>query len=83
MRSAPEAAASNAAEPEEAAWSLPAPARAPAPTSAPAGIALGVAMGLWGIVTHWLMTVAGAALFVVSLWCWIAEIRLDWRRDDG
>ena len=54
-----------------------------APSYAPAGVALGVAMGLWGIVTHWVMSVAGAALFVIALWRWIAEIHADWRTDDA
>ena len=48
---------------------------APRPTYAPAAMALGVMMLLWGIVTMWIMSAAGACLMAWSLWTWINEIR--------
>ncbi|MEM8678348.1 MAG: hypothetical protein AAGF97_03235 [Planctomycetota bacterium] len=46
----------------------------PRPTYAPAAMAMGVMMLLWGIVTMWIMSAAGAGLMVWSLWTWIREI---------
>lgn len=47
----------------------------PRPTYAPAAMAMGVMMLLWGIVTMWVMSLAGAGLIIWSLWTWINEIR--------
>ncbi len=45
------------------------------PTYAPAAMALGVMMLLWGVVTMWIMSVAGACLIAWSLDSWIRDIR--------
>ena len=47
----------------------------PQPTYAPAAMALGVMMLLWGLVTMWVMSAAGAGVMAWSLWSWINEIR--------
>jgi len=38
-------------------------------------MALGIMMVLWGVVTMWIMSAAGAGLMMWSLWTWINEIR--------
>ncbi len=45
------------------------------PTYAPAAMALGVMMLLWGVVTMWIMSAAGAALIAWSLWSWIGDMQ--------
>ena len=44
------------------------------PTYAPAAMAMGIMMLLWGILTNWIMSAAGAALMAWALWTWIEEI---------
>lgn len=46
----------------------------PRPTAAPAAMAGGIMLLFAGITMHWLFSVAGAAVFVVALVRWIAEI---------
>ena len=50
------------------------PGRLPRPTYCPAGMAMGAALIFWGIVTSWVILVAGFGLFTVMLGGWIAEI---------
>ncbi|WP_425399288.1 hypothetical protein [Aeoliella sp.] len=54
----------------------------PDPTYVPVAMALGIAMLVWGILTHWVMSLAGAGLFVWALWSWMSEICHQWRRQD-
>jgi hypothetical protein len=46
----------------------------PRPTYFPAGMALGVALIFWGLITVWVILLAGIGLFAVMLGGWIAEI---------
>ena len=46
----------------------------PAPTPAPALFAFGVTLLAWGIVSSFVVSLIGAAVFVVSLLHWIGEI---------
>ena len=62
-------------EPVSRSGEISAPETAPRPTYAPAAMAMGVMMLLWGIVTHWIMSLAGASLMIWSLWTWVNEIR--------
>ena len=69
-------------QPEEL-WSAPLPQGVPGPTYIPSALALGVMLGFWGIMTHWVMSLGGVALFVWALSTWMREICHDWRRADG
>jgi FtsH-binding integral membrane protein len=44
------------------------------PTYAPAALAMGVTMTAWGLLTHWSMSVLGAALAIAALGAWINDI---------
>lgn len=56
-------------------WSKPQGMHIPAPTYMPVIVALGVVCMLWGIVTTYLMTLVGVALFAVGISGWIGELR--------
>lgn len=58
-------------------------APAPQPTYAPAAMALGIMMLLWGITTMWIMSLAGLGVMAWSLWMWINDIRLDWKKENA
>ena len=49
------------------------------PTYAPAAMAMGIAMLAWGLLTHWSLSVAGAALIAWSLGSWIGAVARQWR----
>jgi len=49
-------------------------AEEPQPTYVPAALAMGIMMLLWGILTNWIMSVAGAALMVWAIAAWIGEM---------
>lgn len=51
----------------------------PRPTYVPAAMALSAMFTVWGVTTHWLVTVAGVGLMTWSLWAWVGEIRRAWR----
>ncbi len=48
------------------------------PTYSPAALAMGITFLLWGILTHWSMSLIGAAVIVGALWSWMNEIRNSW-----
>jgi len=50
----------------------------PRPTYAPAALALAIMFTVWGITTHWTMSVAGLGLMAWALGTWINEIRNEW-----
>ncbi|HVA79880.1 MAG TPA: hypothetical protein VNF29_03045 [Candidatus Binataceae bacterium] len=58
-------------------WTEPKPARVPAPTYQPAVMALGIAFGLFGLVTSYAFSAVGLVLFVFSLSRWIGELVHD------
>jgi hypothetical protein len=49
----------------------------PRPTYFPAGLAMGTALIFWGLITTWIIFVAGIALFIAALAGWISEIRYE------
>ncbi len=63
-------------------WSKPQGGHIPDPTYMPVVLALGVMCMLWGIVTTYLMSLVGLALFVVGISGWIGELRHE-RRSSG
>jgi len=82
MSESPQSDPADGAQPAEL-WNAPLPAVAPGPTFIPSAVALGIMLGFWGILTHWIMSLGGAALFVWALSRWMREICSDWRRTDG
>lgn len=46
----------------------------PEPTYVPAALAMGIMMLLWGILTNWLMSLAGAVLMAWAIKTWIREV---------
>lgn len=55
-------------------WEPLPPGRLPRPTCFPAGMAMGAALIFWSVITSWVILLAGAGLFTVTLGGWIAEI---------
>jgi lipoprotein signal peptidase len=47
--------------------------RAPAPAILPVTLAVGVALGVIGVLSSWILVLAGAVLFVVALFGWITQ----------
>lgn len=82
MASVSEPIPGSAPDAGEVLWTKPEPLQDTRPTYAPGGVAIGVAMGLWGMLTHWVMTAGGLVLFLVSLWWWVVAIRTNWRSED-
>lgn len=59
------------------AWSHPKPTEIPKPTYWPAVLALGTILLLWGVVTSWIISLIGLALFIVAITGWIRELYHD------
>lgn len=55
---------------------------APDPTYVPAAVAMAITLMVWGILTHWVMSLAGVSLLTWALWKWMNEICNQWRRQD-
>ncbi len=53
--------------------SKPRPERLPAPSYAPPLMALGLMCLLWGAVTSWIVSIAGAVLVGIAAANWIAS----------
>jgi hypothetical protein len=47
----------------------------PHPTYFPAGLAMGVAFMFWGLISNWVVSLVGLALFAAALAGWITNIR--------
>jgi len=47
----------------------------PRPTYFPAGLAMGTTLIFWGLITLWIISLAGVGLFIAALAGWINEIR--------
>ena len=55
----------------------PLPERLPPPTVWPVTLALGVALLAFGVVTHWVMSLAGLGFFLLGAGGWFEELRND------
>jgi hypothetical protein len=58
-------------------WSRPKPEHVPNPTYWPAVLALGVTFLVWGLITSYVISAVGLALFGLALGGWIWEMRHD------
>lgn len=56
-------------------WSLPKPETLPHPTYAPIMLAAGIILLLWGVVTSWMVSLAGLGLLTLALIIWIGALR--------
>lgn len=55
----------------------PLPERLPRPTFWPAALSLAVTLVAFGVVTSWIISLVGLALFVVSATGWFMELRYE------
>jgi hypothetical protein len=58
-------------------WQRPRPERLAQPSYGPPVMALGLMCLLWGAVTTWIISVAGAVLVGTSALKWIASLRRE------
>ncbi|MGI9442868.1 MAG: hypothetical protein ACR2N1_10405 [Rubripirellula sp.] len=49
-------------------------AEEPQPTYVPAALAMGIMMLLWGILTNWIMSAAGALVMIWAVTGWVREM---------
>lgn len=54
----------------------------PRPTYAPVAMSMGVMFLVWGIMTHWTMSVGGGLLIGWALSSWLGQVCYDWKRED-
>lgn len=54
----------------------------PRPSFAPIAMSLGVLMLVWGILTHWSMSLFGIGVIVGSLFMWMDQVCQQWRALD-
>ena len=55
----------------------PLPENLPRPTACPATLSLGVTLLAFGIVTSWIISLAGLGLFLLGAGGWLEELRHD------
>lgn len=58
-----------------AGWEPLPPEPLPRPTYFPSGMALGTTLIFWGLISSWIIVLAGVGLFIVALTGWISDIR--------
>jgi hypothetical protein len=62
--------------PEEfAGWNIPRPRELSKPSFWPASLAFGATLLVAGLITSWIISVVGLAVFAVALGGWIGDIR--------
>jgi hypothetical protein len=60
---------------DRANWKPARPEKMPRPTYWPFFLALGVSFLVWGILTSWIISVAGLVVMIIALMGWITELR--------
>ena len=55
-------------------WSSPLPEKLPPPTYAPVFVALGITFLLFGVVSSYIFSAAGAILIAASMAKWVGEL---------
>jgi hypothetical protein len=58
-------------------WAKPLPETLPRPTAWPITLALGVTLLAFGIVTQWIISIAGLVVFLVACGGWFGDLRND------
>ncbi len=56
-------------------WTGAKPDHMPLPTAWPAGLGLAATLIVWGLITSWIISAVGLALFAAAIAGWIIEIR--------
>lgn len=51
----------------------------PQPTVWPAVLASGMTLLVWGVITNYAVSAAGAILFAIAAWGWVQELRRETR----
>jgi hypothetical protein len=62
------------AKSERISWHEPLPEGIPEPTYWPFLLAFGIVLIFWGLISAWLISVAGAIIFFASLAGWIGDM---------
>jgi hypothetical protein len=60
---------------DRANWKTARPEKLPRPAYWPFFLALGVSFLVWGILTSWIISVAGLVVMIIALMGWITELR--------
>lgn len=68
-------------EPDRSDWNEPASMIVPRPTAWPLATAFGVTLILLGLVTVWLVSIAGAIVFGLAIVFWMGEMLREGRQD--
>ena len=63
------------AQPQPPDWAKAQPEKLPAPTYWPFVVALGLTFVFWGLLTTWIILVAGFVIFCIGLAGWINLLR--------
>ena len=63
---------------ERGGWHEPLPESLPKPTIWPLVLAFGACLLAWGVLTSWVISLLGLALFATGLGGWIAGMRDEW-----
>jgi hypothetical protein len=58
-------------------WEKARPEKLPEPTYWPFFLAMGLNFMFWGMLTTWIIGLAGLAIFAIALTCWINLLRHD------
>ncbi len=58
-------------------WEKARPEKLPEPTYWPFFLALGLNFIFWGMLTTWVIGLAGLVIFAIALTCWINLLRHD------
>lgn len=56
-------------------WAKAKPEKLPIPTYWPFFLAMGLAFTFWGLLTNWVILLAGSLVFIVALIGWINTLR--------
>lgn len=62
------------AKTEKISWHEPLPEKIPEPTYWPFLMAFGIVLVFWGLVSTWLISLAGVIIFAASLAGWIGDL---------
>lgn len=64
-------------------WQEPRDMLIPRPTAWPLGVAFGITFLLLGLITHWIVALAGFLVFVTSIVGWMGEMIRDGKADES
>lgn len=68
---------------EQVEWQEPRDMLIPRPTTWPLWVAFGITFILLGLITHWIVALAGVVLFGISIVGWMGEMIRDGQADES